>query len=81
MKYLVLASLALMPASAAGAKVVSSVPHGFEIVETTTVSAEPARVYAALARVADWWDGAPTCSAAACNDRKTTRLNSRHLGL
>ena len=73
MKYLLLAGLAVMPASTAGATVASAVPHGFEIVETATVAATPAQAYAALAQVGGWWDGAHSYSGDAANLRLDPR--------
>lgn len=66
-----IAALALAAgiAAPASAKVVSAVPHGFEVVEAVTVAATPAQAYAALAQVGRWWNGAHTYSGDAANMR------------
>jgi uncharacterized protein YndB with AHSA1/START domain len=68
----VLALFASLAAPAAG-KVVSAVPHGFEVVETVNVAATPAQTYAALAQVGRWWNGAHTYSGDAANMRLEPR--------
>jgi hypothetical protein len=70
-----IAALALAAAIAtpASAKVVSAVPHGFEVAETATVAATPAQAYAALAQAGRWWNGAHTYSGDAANMRLEPR--------
>lgn len=70
-----LAALALAAglAAPAAARVVSAVPHGFEVVETVKVAATPAQAYAALARVGRWWNGEHTYSGNAANMRLEAR--------
>jgi uncharacterized protein YndB with AHSA1/START domain len=60
---LLLASLA----APGGARVVSALPHGFEIRESATVKAPPAEVYRAIVDIASWWDGAHSYSGDAAN--------------
>jgi uncharacterized protein YndB with AHSA1/START domain len=68
----VLALVASLAAPAA-AKVVSVVPHGFEVVETVKVTATPAQAYAALAQVGRWWNGEHSYSGDAANMRLEPR--------
>ena len=73
MSYRILAALAVAFAVPAQAKVTSSEPHGFEVVETVRLAATPAQVYAALAQVGRWWSGAHTYSGDAANMRLEPR--------
>ena len=70
-----IAALALVAGFAAPAtgKVVSAVPHGFEVAETVNVAATPAQAYAALAQVGRWWNGEHTYSGDAANLRLEPR--------
>jgi uncharacterized protein YndB with AHSA1/START domain len=56
--------LAALPAQAA---VTSSAGDGFEIVQTVTVKAAPAKVYDALLAPSGWWSAEHTYSGAAAN--------------
>ncbi len=57
----------LMAASPVAAEVKSSSPAGFEVQSKVTVAASPARAYAALARIDDWWNPEHTYSGKAAN--------------
>lgn len=65
MKHLVIAMA--LAAAPAGAKVASSTPQGFELVEKTTVKAPPAEAYRTLVDIASWWDGAHSYSGDVAN--------------
>lgn len=49
-------------ASAARAEVVDAQANGFEVRQALHLAAPPARVYAALAQIDQWWDSAHTFS-------------------
>lgn len=58
---------AMLAAGAAQAEVKAMTPQGFEVVEAATVKAPPAKVYAAIVRVQDWWNSEHTFSGSAAN--------------
>jgi len=58
---------AILCAGPAAAEVKSSSPNGFEVVSNVSVAAAPAQVYAAIARVGEWWNGAHSYSGDAHN--------------
>jgi len=60
-------------ASAAQAETISSSPSGFEVRSTATVSAPPAKVYAQLGRIGEWWDPAHSYSRKGANMRMELR--------
>jgi uncharacterized protein YndB with AHSA1/START domain len=60
-------ALLLLVAAPALAKVQSSGPGGFAVVETAVVSAPPARAYAALRDIGHWWDSRHSFSGEALN--------------
>lgn len=62
-----IAASALLIAAPAGAEVVTSADHGFELRFSTNVSAEPEAAMAAFAKPARWWDPGHTYSASASN--------------
>ena len=62
-----LAAIAMALAAAASAEVVDVGDNGFAVRETATVSADPARAWAALVDVGKWWDPAHTYSGDATN--------------
>jgi len=64
----VAACLSLMPRPSAG-EVVDRAANGFTVRSEVTVMAGPDASYAALARVAEWWDAAHTWSGSAGNLR------------
>ena len=64
----VAACLFLMPRPSAG-EVVDRAANGFTVRSEVTVMAGPDASYAALARVAEWWDAAHTWSGSAGNLR------------
>jgi uncharacterized protein YndB with AHSA1/START domain len=58
---------AIFPAALAEAEVKSIAPDGFEVVDTVTIQAPPAQVYAALGQIGRWWSSAHTFSRDAAN--------------
>jgi uncharacterized protein YndB with AHSA1/START domain len=62
-----LAALGLGLASPAAAAVVDAQPGGFEVREQAQIAAPPARVYAAIGRIGQWWLSGHTYSGDAKN--------------
>ncbi len=58
---------AVLAATPASAEVVDVGGNGFEVRETVTVSADPARAWSALIEVGKWWDPAHTYSGDSAN--------------
>lgn len=54
-------------AGAAAAEVKQTTPQGFEVVDTAVVKAPPAKVYAAIVQVQNWWNSEHTFSGSAAN--------------
>ena len=66
-RFLVAAVMAASIAPPALAEVTDRSPEGFELVETATIAAAPAKVWAALVEPARWWDSGHTYSGDAKN--------------
>lgn len=64
---IIIAALVASAAAPAGARVVSSVPAGFEVADRITVAAPPAKLYAALVDIGRWWSSSHTYSGDAAN--------------
>jgi uncharacterized protein YndB with AHSA1/START domain len=65
MRYAALA--ALLAATPVNAEVVSASPGGFEVRQTVTVAAPPAKAYAAFGHVESWWSDDHSYSGKAAN--------------
>ncbi|HEV2748151.1 MAG TPA: SRPBCC family protein [Allosphingosinicella sp.] len=60
-------------AAPASAEVKSAAPGGFEVESRAIVAANAAQTYAALGRIAEWWNGEHTYSGDAANLRLEAR--------
>ena len=68
MRAMLIAALAAFAvASAARAEVVDAQSNGFEVRQALHIAAPPARVYAALAQIGHWWNGAHSFSGDAAH--------------
>ncbi|HWA63169.1 MAG TPA: SRPBCC domain-containing protein [Caulobacteraceae bacterium] len=67
------AAAALALAGAARAEVVDAQPNGFEVRQSVTIAAPPAKVWAALVQPGQWWNSAHSWSG----DAKNLRLDAR----
>jgi hypothetical protein len=67
MKTLTIAAALMVLAGAAHAEVVDKSAAGFEVRETASIAAPPAKVYAALLKPSLWWNSAHSWSGSAKN--------------
>ena len=70
---LVILAAGLAAAAAARADVVTADNAGFQIKNTLTIAAPPAKVYAALLRIGQWWNPEHTWSGKSANLRLSAK--------